>query len=84
MTAEKIQVQAIDGEQSTALEVDELIITLPNGIAFSLFPGDPEGDEVVALIKVPDEPQSDGRGYARFVLRPGAVNQVNLAAEPLP
>ncbi len=83
MTDAKIHVRAIDGDRTTDLAVDELIITLPNGIAFSLFPGPPR-DEIVALIPIPDEYLDTNRGYARFVLMPGAANQVSITAERLP
>lgn len=55
---------------------DEVIIVLPNGIEFSLFAGDEGDNEVVALITA-TEPLVPHR----FVLRPGAVNQVGIGAE---
>lgn len=39
MTDEKIHLHAVDGDQVQSLRVDEVVIVLPNGIEFSLFPG---------------------------------------------
>ena len=76
MTQEKITLRTIDGDVEQSLTADEVIIVLPNGIEFSLFAGDEGDNEVVALITA-TEPLVPHR----FVLRPGAVNQVGIGAE---
>lgn len=76
MSEPQIHLRTVTGEQEQTYYVDEVIIVLPTGIEFSLFAGYEEDNEVVAFVKTgaPVTPY-------RFVLRPGAVNQLGISVE---
>lgn len=72
----KLTIRTPNGDTASNNSIDELVVTLPNGSEISITSGDPANSEIILMASC-----TSGETPARFVVRPGAANQISLSLE---